>query len=229
LSADEPSVAAMRVYLRRRFWRALRYRLCVLGACLTYLLAALEIPLPAAVHKDTSQPFPCQDHPCGCQTAEQCWSNCCCFTPEERWAWAAAHNIQPPAYAEKPAPKPAEKSPANGWNTVKMRDRDRGATAAAPSCCRTQGDRAACCQTTSKPASGQRDSQSGVRWGSIMMAWHCQGLQTLWVSIGAVLLVLPFTASLPDTPPSARIGLFSVHADKVPALPPDPPPRLSVV
>ncbi|HTU89291.1 MAG TPA: hypothetical protein VMF69_04265, partial [Gemmataceae bacterium] len=83
----------MRAFTRRRFWIALRYRLGVLGVCLAYLLAALEIPLPIFVHKISSQPFPCQDHPCGCQTAEQCWSHCCCFTPEERWAWAQAHNV----------------------------------------------------------------------------------------------------------------------------------------
>jgi hypothetical protein len=224
----------MRAFTRRRFWRALRYRLCVAGACLAYLLVALEIPLPAAVHKDTSQPFPCQDHPCGCQTAEQCWTSCCCFTPEERWAWARAHDVQPPAYAEKPAAKPAEqpaakaaeKPAASGWNTVKLRDRDRGTTATATkSCCRKPDGRAACCQTTPKPAA----RRGGIRWGSVVTAWRCQGFQTLWVSIGAVLVVPPFVASFPDSPPSARTCFFSVHAGKVPAIPPDPPPRLSLV
>src|SRR5215469_4629850 len=101
----------MRVFTRPRFWRALRYRLGVAGVCLAYLLTALDIPLPASVHKDASQPFPCQNHPCGCQTAEQCWRHCCCFTAEERWAWAREHHVQAPAYAEKPA--------ARGWQTAR--------------------------------------------------------------------------------------------------------------
>ena len=52
--------------------------------------------------KDTSQPFPCMNNPCGCETAEQCWRGCCCLTAEQRWAWAEAHGIQPPDYAERP-------------------------------------------------------------------------------------------------------------------------------
>ncbi|HJT78443.1 MAG TPA: hypothetical protein VJ739_14665, partial [Gemmataceae bacterium] len=43
------------------------------------------------------------DDPCGCQSAEQCWRHCCCYTPEEKLAWAHAHGIEPPAYAERPA------------------------------------------------------------------------------------------------------------------------------
>src|ERR1700722_3615938 len=109
-----------RTPLRRRFAAAL--------ALFAYLAAALGYPLPAsfANHKDRSQPFPCQDHACGCQSAEQCWSGCCCFTPEERWAWAESHHVEPPAYAEKPSPK--------GWRTVRLRDRE-AATDATCSCC----------------------------------------------------------------------------------------------
>ena len=230
-SANEQSVPTMRAFTRRRFWRALRYRLCVTGACLAYLLVALEIPLPAAVHKDTSQPFPCQDHACGCQTAEQCWTNCCCFTPEERWAWARAHNVQPPAYAEKPTPKPAVQPAAHGWNTVKLRDRDRGATATAiKSCCRKQADRAACCRATPKLASQQPTSRrGGVRWGSIVTAWRCQGFQTLWVGVGAVLPVPRSVAWSPDCPPPSLFSLWDIHASVLSMTPPAPPPRMSLV
>jgi hypothetical protein len=43
--------------------------------------------------KDRSQPFPCMDKPCGCATAEQCFSNCCCNTPAELLAWAKANRV----------------------------------------------------------------------------------------------------------------------------------------
>ena len=49
--------------------------------------------------KDRSMPFPCMDKPCGCGTAEQCYSNCCCNTPAETLAWARAHDIDPAVLA----------------------------------------------------------------------------------------------------------------------------------
>ncbi len=231
----------MRVFPRLRLWRGLRYRLCVMGVCLAYLLVALEIPLPVFVHKDSSQPFPCQDHACGCQSAEQCWRSCCCFTAEERWAWARAHDVQPPAYAEKPAERPA----AQGWNTVKKRFHSlsggrqppescvsRGADAPrsaglAKSCCGAEAKHAACCQPAADQSAKSSPPKSDrFRWITTMAAWRCQGYSTLWVSAGAVLLVPPLAAWTPDWTPPARLRLPSVRADKIPAIPPDPPPRL---
>lgn len=74
---------------------------------------AIPIPTPPG-----SEPFPCQQCGCGCATAEHCWSNCCCYTPAERLAWAAANGVEPPerfrgsllaqaiaqSQVEKPAP-----------------------------------------------------------------------------------------------------------------------------
>lgn len=199
----------MRALTRRRFWIAVRYRLGVLSMCLAYLLTALEIPLPVFVHKKSSQPFPCQDHPCGCQTAEQCWSHCCCFTAEERWAWARAHNVEPPTYAEKPVNQ--------GWNSVKLRDRDGGATT--KSCCAHQ------------PAAPRTASLSGGagRQMTMIAALRCQGYSTLWTSAGAVLPVSPLPAWAPDSIPPVRVCLPSLRPDMVPFTPPDPPPRLPLV
>jgi hypothetical protein len=223
----------MRVFTRR-FWIALRYRLGVLGVCLAYLLAALEIPLPVFVHKISSQPFPCQDHACGCQTAEQCWSHCCCFSPEERWAWAKAHNVELPAYAEKPTDSRAAtvrerqqsrsltvaaQPSSTGWNTVKLRDRDNDTTA--KNCC--------CCTHKKTETQAKENSDTSRLWVTMMTAWRCQGYSTLWTSTGTVLPVLPLAALLPDCPPPALVCLLSVRADRIPSIPPDPPPRPSLV
>jgi len=82
---------------------------------LGYALVASGVPLPvarwpavspgaAAVRqqveqrlsgKDRTQPFPCMDKPCGCATAEQCFTSCCCNTPAETLAWAKAHAVEP--------------------------------------------------------------------------------------------------------------------------------------
>ncbi len=218
----------MRAFTRPRFWRTLRHRLCVACTFVAYLLVALEIPLPAAVHKDTSQPFPCQDHPCGCQTAEQCWRSCCCFTPQQRWAWAAAHHVEPPAYAEKPVP--VEKPTEGGWNTVKLRDRTSTPTTPAKSCCSTNQAPAACCQARSdRPAKQSPPERGRVRWTIGLAAWQCQGLPTLWVSAGSVLPVPPPDAWSPDQPLLFRVPLTNDDARDVPHDPPAPPPRLSLV
>lgn len=70
-----------------------------------YVLVVSGLPLPfgaarvdAAAEKrlatkDRSQPFPCMDKPCGCATAEQCFTRCCCNTPSETLAWARTHRV----------------------------------------------------------------------------------------------------------------------------------------
>jgi hypothetical protein len=72
-----------------------------------YALVVSGLPLPVALPpagtaaarklaaKDRSQPFPCMDKACGCDTAERCFTNCCCHTPAETLAWAKARNIDP--------------------------------------------------------------------------------------------------------------------------------------
>ncbi|HVS37562.1 MAG TPA: hypothetical protein VMS17_18510 [Gemmataceae bacterium] len=96
---------------RSIFWRHLRKRVGSAVALLAYLAASFGLPIPApAARRDRSVPYPCMDNPCGCSCAEDCWRHCCCTTPEERWAWAAAHDVTPPDYAERPG-APAE-SPA---------------------------------------------------------------------------------------------------------------------
>ena len=74
-------------------------------------LASIVLPLPIArvaqidPGKDTSQPFPCQNRPCGCRSAEQCWKKCCCFTNSQKVAWAKANGIELPDYVLAAAKK----------------------------------------------------------------------------------------------------------------------------
>lgn len=214
----------MRLLTRRRFWIALPYRLGILGVVLAYALAALEIPLPVLVHKDSSQPFPCQAHPCGCRTAEQCWSHCCCFSPEERWAWAKAHNVEPPVYAEKPVEKPI----ARGWNKVKLRDRAHQGTAA-KSCCQAKSGQASCCKQTADHSAKASSRRGRFGTATIVTVWRCRGYSTLWVSVGAVLPAVAVAAWSPDWFPPTHVTILRVKADRVPSLPVDPPPRMSRV
>ncbi len=224
---------------RNSSWCLLPRRIsaCVALAC--YLATAIGFPLANWPHKDQSQPFPCQDHPCGCQTAEQCWRHCCCFSPEERLAWAADHHIEPPSYMER--------STAHGWHTARLRDRaeacegssraDCGvretcqacSTATRRSCCADRRDLAQCCSKgPDRPIPGYRPKPlARIPWMLGVANQRCRGITTLWVSVGAV---LP-----PPIPPAwsdslAPAGWLSHENGSPLALrltPPDPPPRIS--
>ena len=65
-----------------------------------FIASGLPLPAPPFVRlKDSSRPFPCQDRPCGCRTYDECWKgDCCCFTLEEKLAWAEANDIEPPQH-----------------------------------------------------------------------------------------------------------------------------------
>jgi len=95
---------------RRKPLRRITTWLAILG----YTLVASGLPLPFGMvvpaasdspaakrlaGKDRSQPFPCMDKTCGCATAEQCFSSCCCNTPAETLAWAKAHRVEPAVLA----------------------------------------------------------------------------------------------------------------------------------
>jgi hypothetical protein len=209
-------------HLRRNLGRSFRRRLCAGCTLFAYLVTALNLPLPAAaVRKDASQPFPCQNHPCGCQTAEECWRHCCCFSAEERWAWARAHNVEPPSYAEKPA--------TTSWRSKRKRDQGK------PCCSDRSGQR--CCQTVpadkppreSSPKQGSGKTRNATPWVLGLMALACKGSSTLWVTTGSVVppsLPLTWTPSLALTD---RISCFDEIAFHLPLVPLDPPPRSSIV
>lgn len=84
--------------------RAIGRKVVTFLALVCFCAATLPIPVATLdiLDKGESQPFPCQNHPCGCKTAEQCWTNCCCFTPAERLAWAKKNGVTPPSYAQRP-------------------------------------------------------------------------------------------------------------------------------
>ncbi len=69
-----------------------------------YLFASLGItPTPAILAQwlgDVvvgAERYPCEGHACGCASATECWSSCCCHTVQERLAWAITNGVKPPA------------------------------------------------------------------------------------------------------------------------------------
>ncbi len=95
-----------------------RRRVLAVAALVAHLFAATGTPVPslrANSSDPSSAPYPCQNHPCGCVSAEQCWTGpCCCFTMREKVAWASEHGITPPAHALQLAEEEAVREARTG-------------------------------------------------------------------------------------------------------------------
>jgi hypothetical protein len=189
-------------------------------ALVAYLISSAGfLPLPVLPNKrKPGIPFPCQDHPCGCSCAEDCWRHCCCFSAAERWEWAAANEVEPPDYAEKPA--------AAGWSTARLRDQTNQ-----PATCE-RAKHASCCETHA--SRDDRDHQHSAsepaapaRPLSIFTAARCQDLSAAWVGVGAVLPILPGPGTPLDRAPIERLSYPDSSPILVSLVPPDPPPRLA--
>jgi hypothetical protein len=171
--------------------------------------------------KDRSMPFPCIDKPCGCVTAEQCFTNCCCNTPAETLAWATVHKVDPAVIAalQRRVAAPAEK------------------TVAASSCCSAK-KQASCCSTPSEPVccseivsaeeTASPDVEPVSSHTAVLKAMlACGGIVSQWLAVGgappppvvvAVVSVAPLVeAILPGD------AVFSC----VRAAPDAPPPRVA--
>jgi len=183
---------------RGKLWWHRAGKVSVGLALLSFCVSGIGFPLPATPIMDPSIPFPCQDHACGCRSAEQCWRHCCCFTVAERWDWAKAHHIEPPAYAERPISD------------------DEGHERSACACHtrRSQGHD----DSQTKPS-------SSVRWVLGFSALQCGGLSTSWLNFGAVAPPPPVMSWYPGLLPIGWVSFTNYSPFKVAVDPLDPPPR----
>jgi hypothetical protein len=217
--------------------RSLRARrLCVAVVLVAYCVTALGVPISAAVEKDHSQPFPCQDHACGCRTADDCWGQCCCFPPGERLAWASSRGLQVPPQAirlsngwdARPTPfRPAAERERAGCHFC---SEDQSATSLPV---RTDSDPAHECPDGGRACQDQLPSEDSAiepsptrGWVTGVAALRCRGVSTLWVSAGAVLPPPALEAGaaikqLPQLLCGYEPSLLSISV-----APPDPPPRV---
>lgn len=105
---------------QRRQLRAIRRRAarvsCVMAALVGYGIASFGVPVARPTGKDLSKPFACANRACGCMNADDCWKHCCCFTREQKLAWAVEHGVHIPAWVlnEKPRSCCQQKQLAGG-------------------------------------------------------------------------------------------------------------------
>lgn len=172
--------------------------------------------------KDRSRPFPCMNKPCGCGTAEQCFSSCCCHTPAERLAWARAHRVEPAVIAA------LERRVAL----------DTGTVTGAASCCTQSAATVGCCSSTAaelldrpgdhsaddEPSGGERTPRR-MKTVSLRAMLACGGLAAEWFAVGGGGLPPPRVEIVPGEGLVAAVGAVDQTPWR-PAAPPDvPPPR----
>jgi hypothetical protein len=198
-------------------------------AILGYTLVASGLPLPFGMitpaapdspaakrlaGKDRSQPFPCMDKTCGCATAEQCFTSCCCNTPAETLAWARARRVEPAVLAaleqrvagsSQLAAKATKSSCCSTKAPVAEKScctsRQPAAVAEDGDLCSMNASRAATPSTTKKattekvpPADEPAEPQSRSVTLRAMLA--CGGIVAEWFAAGAALPPPRFEVSL---------------------------------
>lgn len=214
---------AFRINTSVRPWTHRLVSLCMAAA----LLAGI-VPLPlgtsGTISKETSTPFPCQHHRCGCRSADQCWKKCCCFTNQQKLAWAKHHGVTPPAYVVAAAngEKPTDESHAQKCcATVKrschsaQRTHQHGVQHA--DCARASNTQSA------KAASESDDGDTHYVIGAL--AQQCRGESSYWNSLPWSVLPPPIEMSAPR---EAVIDEWTLSSDEHRDLsirPPVPPPR----
>jgi hypothetical protein len=214
-------------------WSALMHRITVWLAIIGYSLVASGLPLPVGsfastaandsaakrlAGKDRSKPFPCMDKPCGCATAEQCFTSCCCSTPAERLAWGRAHRVEAAVLTA------LERRMATDIDSA-------DAVPAEGSCCSTKARRSSperavlpAAERLSDPGRESSDppSSSGTVVLRAMLA--CGGIVSQWCSAGAS-LPPPRVDVVVGCEPIDRIVILDEAVASAPAAPAEPPPR----
>jgi hypothetical protein len=160
---------------------------------------------------DPAERYPCEHCRCGCRSAEQCWRQCCCYTNEQKLAWARQHGVAAPAFVV--AACSAEAGP--------RRARCRHCPPRAESLSQAPYE------SRSSGSGHQRPSESrpstGVCW---LAGLACQGLYQHWQAAGAGWPGdWPVQVDL-ALPPLGRIEPMPFLGSLLPSpSPPTPPPK----
>ena len=211
----------------RTIWRWQKRRLIALVALLAILSSVIPLPISfPPSEKDSSQPFPCQNRPCGCRSAQQCWKKCCCFTNTQKLAWAKAHGVRPPQFVIAAADREQQKGQCHSKTCCSICSKTSVASAGRaverPPGVSPQGK-------LSGPQAPDQKNHDQVSLVIGVFAQECQGQGWGWHS-------LPWSVS-PDEPtrliiadiPHERSALISDSVPKRSLKPPVPPPRHSSV
>ncbi len=198
-------------------------------AVVGYVLVASGLPLPfgaaplaggdAAAKrlatKDRGRPFPCMGKPCGCATAEQCFTSCCCNTPAQLLVWAKANRIDPAVIA---ALKRRAAAPVSETSCC--------STAARPACC-AEAATGSCCEPSVPESREPEAAAVSVRTVVLRALLACGGMVAEWLAVGAALPPPPVVACSRAAEPTASLILSDESALSDRLTPEGPPPRVT--
>ena len=212
----------MYFWLRRKAIRLLRRAIAVI-LILALVIGISGIPVVTRGPKDRGQPFPCQDRPCGCASAEQCWKHCCCFTNKEKLAWASEHGVTPPTFVVEAAAREA-RATLHACRDGECCHQVAEAHTRGHSCCQKSDDHEH--SATAAPALGKKSKRKMTLVLSDM-ARKCGGMPSIVLLIADA---LPNAVLVTWNPVDAVTG-YVVEASpsylSVDLSPPVPPPKLS--
>jgi hypothetical protein len=204
-------------------------------ALVNYSAMALGLPLPASVVSApvSGEAHPCRDHRCGCVSAEQCWKACCCYSHDEKLAWARRHGVTVPSYVlAEPEVRPA----SNRSPVRKSCCAPAAAIAKTKSCCSSANgaaahDEAACKAATAVHAGAKQQAgtdEQPSHWVSYLNAARCRGAATTaWLSVPISLPVNPATdVSTFENLLIAQVCIVTQTLSSVSFPPALPPPRI---
>jgi hypothetical protein len=231
--------------------RAAHRRITTWLAIVGYSLVASGLPLPVGSHeptassrhdaaakrlsaKDRSRPFPCMDKPCGCATAEQCYTSCCCSTPAERLAWGRVHGVEADVLAALQRRLATDKPAREATGDVIAADRSCCGTkparsrcdadAAAPSCCAADAKTAGCAVPQDDP--DREPLEPPAAGGRVVLSamLACGGIVSQWSAVGAS-LPPPRVEAVVGRESGDRVVILDEAAASMAAVPAAPPPR----
>ncbi len=232
--------------LSSRITRGLLSLIVLFGVCAMLFPLPVSRSVPETPGKDASESFPCQNRPCGCRSAEQCWKKCCCFNHAQKIAWAKTHNVKVPDFVLAAARKERVRSVEREICSAADSPSHRPVASAAGSCCErcqqkpTAPTNLACCTTAiakkpescSKPlqriASVEFSKSRGpkTKWVLAVYAAECQGQTPLAFSFPASIVPERITLVMPTVLAIDSVSIESERLQQASLRPPLPPPKI---
>lgn len=144
---------------------------------LAHLVACFAWPFPVTAYfkpGDSRGDYPCASRSCGCLTDDECWAgDCCCFTLQEKVAWANRQQLMVPEHVL-----------------------DQIENAPNASCC--SGKNHDCCEADAGDCCSSHDSEKAPVHSKWMIGFFVQKCKGAKFGFGFVEPIRPFdTGALP--------------------------------
>lgn len=187
--------------------------------------------MPLQQAKNSSEPFPCMNCGCGCLNAEMCWRECCCYSTEEKLAWARENGVTPPAFLVVLANEEKHEHDADRADCCENDELDAEELAHLKPCCRArilaQRQAAQQCHESDSCCDHlqHKSTQHSVPGVLAFQALKCQGLS---LTVSLLPPCVPFADELAlDTlgVSTGRLVLFDQSYVGASDAPDVPPPR----